>query len=831
MAELFEHDVIGLTTEEVKKRQLRYGSNELSHRRKFAPLISFIKKFNNPLLLILVVAATISFFVGERINGVIIVSMILISGIVDFVNSYRSEKAIEKLIARVVTTATVLRDGIKHEVPFAELVPGDFLLLSAGDVVPADARVIKAKDLFINQSALTGEAFPVEKEALADVQFEMSPQSPYAVCMGTSIVTGFALVEVLAIGKNTEFGKIAESLSLQPPETDFEKGIREFSIFIVRVTAVLVTFVFLANVITDKGWLNSFLFALAIAIGLTPELLPVILAVSLSHGASKMAKKDVIVKNLSSIQSLGSMDILCTDKTGTLTENRITLIKHVDCFGNDSESVFLFSYLSSTFHTGVRGPLDEAICVHEKLPMHGYEKIDEIPFDFTRKKDSIVVENNEENHNIIISKGAPEDIFAISQKYMNGDKEELLTDEMRKKIHEKFIEYSKDGYRVLAVATRHMPHEHRVFTKNDESDMTILGFTAFIDPPKATAQKAISDLNEFGVEIKILTGDNELLTAKICKDIKLTIKEILLGSDIAKMTDEELGNRAEATTIFARITPDQKERIIVALKNKKHSVGYLGDGINDAPALKAADVGISVNNAVDVAKETADIILIRKSLRVLHEGIYEGRHTFQNAMKYISMGLSSNFGNMASMTGASVMLPFLPMLPGQILLNNVLYDMSQLTITSDSVDKEDIMKPLKWNMGYIKKYMVSFGLLSSIFDFSTFGLLYFVFKLSPSQFQTGWFIESFATQVFVIYIIRTKRIPFIQSSPSLALFLSTFLLVTFAWILPLTPLGSVFSFVTLPLSVYGSIAMLLITYLVLAEILKRWFYKSIVHTA
>ena len=824
MRGIFEHDFTGLTTERVVALQASVGPNVLHGRTRMRPFIMLIEKFNNPLLLILACAAAVSFFVGEHTNSIILLVMISISGVVDFINSYRSEKAVEKLISRVTTTATVLRDGVEREVPLQDIVPGDIVYVSAGDVIPADGVVLMAKDFFVNESAISGEAFPVEKEPRT-IKEKKEIETQNKCFMGTSVVTGYAILEITYTGKKTEYGKIAERLNAQNAPTDFEVGIRRFSSFIVRVTIVLVVFVFVANAVTGKGILDSFLFALAIAIGLTPELLPVIMTVSLSRGAWHMAKKDVIVKNLSSIQSLGGMDILCTDKTGTLTENHITLIKHVDSFGGDSEPTLLYSYLSSIFHTGVRGSLDEAICAYKKLPLHGFHKVDEVPFDFMRKRDSVVVGEKGEEKTLVITKGAPEDMYHIATHYLYEGKIVPFDDASRTRTHEQFLAYSRDGFRVLAVAIREMKGGARKYAKEDEKEMVLVGYTAFIDPPKATADEAIRELNQYGVEVKILTGDNELLTEKICRDIGLAIKGTVLGSALISMSEEELKEVVEKTTIFARITPDQKERIIIALKRAGHSVGYLGDGINDAPALKAADVGISVNNAVDVAKETADIILIKKSLRVLHEGIYEGRKIFQNTLKYVSMGLSSNFGNMASMTGASALLPFLPMLPTQILLNNFLYDISQLTITTDTVDKEDLVRPLRWNMRFIKQYMMVFGLLSSVFDFSTFGLLYFVFKANMSQFQTGWFLESFATQVFVIYVIRTKRIPFLQSSPSKALFISTFGLVVFAWILPLTPLGALFSFSVLSVKVYCAIAFLLITYLLLAEMLKHWFYK------
>jgi P-type Mg2+ transporter len=820
----------GLSNDEAADRLAKFGENILGGKKGLRPLVALLEKFNSPLLIILTIAALVSFFLGERTNSIIILGMVIVSGMLDFVNSYKSEKAVEKLIARVTNTATVFRDGAKTEVLFPQIVPGDVVFLSAGDIVPADAEVLEAKDFFLNEAVLTGESYPVEKSAAKKEGGFGSPfENPNLVFMGTSVVTGYAVVKVLTTGPRTEFGKIAERLVKAVPETDFEKGIKSFSFFIMRVTFGLVLFVFLANAFFGKGLFESFLFAVAIAVGLTPELLPVIMVISLSRGSAHMAKKEVIVKNLSAIESLGDMDILCTDKTGTLTENRITLVKHVDGFGRDSESVLLHSYLGSIFHTGIRSPLDDAIRVYKHLSISEYEKVDEAPFDFERKRDSVFVKKG--GKTLVVTKGAPEDVMKISDSYLKDGVQEKLDNATMKTFVGEYDRLSREGFRVLAVAFRELPAEDRVYDKEDERNMVFLGFTAFMDPAKKTAIEAIDDLKRLGVEIKILTGDSELLTEKICRDIGLDIKGMVLGGEIMHMSDEELGRLAERTTIFARVNPEEKERIVIALNKIGRSVGYLGDGINDTPALRAADVGISVNNAVDVAKETADIILLRKSLRVLHDGIVEGRRVFSNTMKYISMGLSSNFGNMASMTAASVFLPFLPMMPTQILLNNFLYDTSQWTLTTDSVDDEEIVKPAKWNMAFVKKYMVVFGLLSSVFDFITFGTLYLVFRLSESGFQTGWFIESLATQVFVIYIIRTKKVPFLQSSPSLPLFLNTFLVVAFAWVLPLIGIGKIFSFASLPPLIYLGIAVIVLVYLFCAEILKRIFYSRLVRAA
>lgn len=813
----------GLSSREAVDRLRKFGENTIAKRKRFRPLIAFLQKFGSPLLLLLIGTSVISFFVGERTNAVIIIVMVFVSAILDFVNSYKSEKTVLKLLEKVTTTATVIRDGEKKEIDQREIVPGDVVSLYAGDAVPADARVLEAKDCFVNQAALTGESFPVPKyvEEKRIGKNETPTERPDFVCMGTSVVTGYAVIEVVQTGFSTEFGKIAARISAETLPTDFEKGIKTFSAFIMRLTFVMVGFVFLANALVGHGTFDSFVFAIAIAIGLTPELLPVIMSVSLSRGSLEMAKKNVVVKNLSSIESFGSMNVLCTDKTGTLTEDRITLVKYVDCFGNIAEDVFTYAYMSSFFHTGIKNPLDKAIREHKTIETRAYEKIDEVPFDFERKRDSIIYKKEEQY--TLITKGAPEDILSIAVNFNDkGTKKEFSGTAKQTALGE-FEKLSNEGFRVLAVAKKEVSVK-KEYTKEDEADMTFLGFMAFYDPPKKTASSAIRDLEELGIEVKILTGDNEILTEKICRDIGLPVKGVLKSSEVATMNDEELLTKARTTTIFARITPDEKERIILTLKKAGYSVGYLGDGINDAPALKAADVGLSVNNAVDVAKETADIILLEKSLRVLHDGITEGRKTFANTMKYIMMGLSSNFGNMFSMMGASLFLPFLPMLPPQILLNNFLYDTSQLTLATDAVDRNLVKKPPRWDIKFVKKFMIVFGPVSSIFDFATFGLLLLVFHLPESQFQTGWFIESLATQVLVIYVIRTRLIPLIQSRPSTLLFLNTSIAVVIGWIIPFVGLGAFFAFAPLPLPVLLGIAGIVFVYLIVTEMVKRVFF-------
>jgi len=816
----------GLTTDQIEQRHAQYGENTLSMKKKESAIIVFIKKFNSPLLLLLIAASVIAIFLGQHTDAIIILFMVFISVVLDFTNTQKSEKAVQELINKVAVTVTVLRNRAQVEIPVQQVVPGDIVILNAGSIIPADCKILEVKDFFVNQSALTGESFPVEKRIVNDSESEkITLESEAHVFMGSSVISGYAIVEVVAIGAATQYGKIAKQLSTETSETDFEKGIKNFSYFILQITMVLVMAVFFINALMHRGIFESFIFALAVAIGLTPELLPIVISIGLSHGSLRMAKKDVIVKKLSAIENFGSMNVLCTDKTGTLTEDKITLVRHVDGFGKESDQTLFYSYLNSIFHTGVQNPLDMAIKNFKNLDISAYEKIDEIPFDFSRRRASIIVKNNGER--VLIAKGAPEEILSIcAMCQKEGDCVACVAD-VRKTVRAVFDNLSKDGFRVLAVAYKKLNDTKTIYTKDEEKDMIFLGFMAFYDPPKQTAAQAVKNLEELGIEIKIITGDSALLTEKICKDINLPVKGIVEGSAIDNLSDEALQRLALKTTIFARANPAQKERIIIALECANCSVGYLGDGVNDAPALKAADVGISVNNAVDVAKHTADIILLQKSLLVLRDGVIEGRKTFQNTMKYIMMGLSSNFGNMLSMTGLSIFLPFFPMLPSQILLNNLLYDISQFTISADTVDTQDVQKPLRWNVQFIRKYMMSLGPVSSLFDFLTFAVMWYVFAPTVAQFQTAWFIESLATQTLVIHIIRTRKIPFFQSAPSKWLLISTIGVVVVGWILPFTSFGKLLAFSALSPFMLISIAGLVFVYLFMVQIAKVVFYRYI----
>ncbi|MBS7653447.1 magnesium-translocating P-type ATPase [Candidatus Bathyarchaeota archaeon] len=814
----------GLSSEEVERRLEVFGHNELVKKKRRSAVVEFLSQFQSPLVIILLIAGLISGFFGEAVNALIIFAIVIFSVALDFYQEYKAEEAAEMLKQRVATTATVLRDGVRREVRLAEIVPGDIIYLSAGDIIPADARVISVKDLFADQSALTGESFPVEKTAAPLKAYEptITEWGNY-LFMGTSVVSGSATAVVVKTGSLTEYGKIAKRLVAGEPETEFQRGIRSFGYMIMQVTFLLVIFVFFINALYMRSILDSLLFAAALAVGLTPELLPMIISVNLSKGAVSMARKDVIVKRLASMQNFGSMDVLCTDKTGTLTENRIKLVLHVDLNGDENEKVLLYSYLNSYHQTGLKSPLDEAILKFRDVNVEGYRKVDEVPFDFVRKRLSIVVEY--QNQRFMITKGAPEEVTKVCSYYEVGEIIADITDEIHRKIEQKYVELSAEGYRVLGVAYRRLREDKPIYTANDENEMVFLGFIAFLDPPKETAKESLQLLKNAGVELKILTGDNELVTRKICEELGFEIRGVAVGGEIAQMHDDALARVVEEANVFCRVTPAQKNRIINALKSNGHVVGFMGDGINDAPSLKTADVGISVENAVDVAKESADIILLQTDLRVLHDGVLEGRKTFGNTMKYIMMGVSSNFGNMFSVAGASLFLPFLPMLPIQILLNNLLYDFSQLTIPTDEVDQEYIEKPKRWDIHFIRRFMVCLGPVSSLFDFLTFFIMLYAFNAYEQLFQTAWFIESLSSQTLVIFVIRTKKSPFWKSNPSKLLLLSNMAIIAFALILPYTPLGAIFQFVEPPATFFIALAAILGAYIALAEIVKKWFYK------
>ena len=789
--------------------------------------MAFVLLFRNPLVIILMAAGLVSWFLDQQINAVIIFVMVLLSVCLNFYQERKAEKAADKLSARITTTASVFRDGGKKEVPLPDVVPGDVVFLSAGDLIPADVRIVAAKDFFVDESALTGESFPAEKTAnmVRAAPSDLAEWHDEAF-LGTSVVSGTATAVVVKTGSATEYGQIAKRLVPQEREAESARGLRQFGLLIMEVTMALVLFVFFILAVLAHDILESLLFAVALAVGLTPELLPMILTVNLSKGAVNMSHKDVIVKRLASIQDFGSMDVLCTDKTGTLTENRIKLIRHPDVEGKESERVFRFAFLNSRHQTGLKSPLDEAVLAHEVPEVSEYVKVDEIPFDFIRKRVSVVMQQGRDR--FFATKGAPEEIFRVCTMAELRGQIVPLTSDLRKRIEEIYYDLSLQGFRVLGVAFKPVTQEETTYTIDDEHEMVFLGFVAFLDPPKVSAKEALGLLKRARIELKILTGDNELVTESVCQELGFEIKGMVTGNEIVGMTDDKLSLLVEQASVFTRVTPDQKDRIITILKENGHTVGFLGDGINDAPSLKEADVGISVDTAVDVAKESADIILLKKDLTVLGEGVLEGRKTFGNTMKYIMMGTSSNFGNMFSAAGAAVFLPFLPMLPTQILLNNLLYDTSELGIPTDNVDEEYVEQPRKWDIHFIRDFMFAFGPISSIFDFLTFGIMIFLFSAGTpdkaSLFQTAWFVESLSTQTFVIFVIRTRKFPFFRSRPSRILAASSIGVVALGWIIPFTPIGALFGFIPLPVEFLALLVAMVAVYLVLVEIVKQRFY-------
>lgn len=815
----------GLASAEAQTRLSIYGTNEIARKKKRATIVNFLMHFKNPLVLILMIAVFVSAVLGDVLDATIITNIVLISVLMDFIQESRAEEAAEELRNKVAITATVLRDGTKQNIKFSEIVPGDVIYLSAGDVVPADSRLLSAKDLFVDQAALTGESFPVEKtyERLTFITLPAMTEWDNYLFMGTSILSGTATAVVVKTGASTEYGKIAKRLVERRPETEFERGLRRFGFLIMQITFALVIFVFFINALRKRDILESLLFSVALAVGLTPELLPMIISVNLSKGAISMSRKGVIVKRLASIQNLGSMDVLCTDKTGTLTQGRVVLGSHIDFQGNETDKIATFCYLNSYFETGLKSPVDESI-LHQRIETKEYHKIDEIPFDFNRKRLSVIVGKGPER--FLITKGAPENVLLTCTQFEIGEVIKSLTPDILEKIEQKFYQLSSDGFRTLGLSYKRLLDDKTTYSVDDESSMIFLGFVMFFDPPKETAKESLHLLGHAGVEVKVITGDNELVAKNVCNQLGFEIKGTALGSDIEKTTQEALARVVEKTSIFARVTPAQKDRIIMALRSNGHTVGFLGDGINDAPCMRAADVSLSVDNAVDVAKESADIILLRPDLHILAEGVLEGRKTFGNTMKYVMMGISSNFGNMFSVASASMFLPFLPMLPTQILLNNLMYDISETTIPTDNVDREYIEKPRKIDISFIRNFMIVFGLTSSLFDFITFFVMIRIFRADQSLFQTAWFMESLCTQTLVILMIRTRRSPFYKSYPSKLLLFSTLAIASIALVLPFTPLSSLFKFTVPPTMFLVILALLVGYYLLLVEFLKFWFYKK-----
>jgi Mg2+-importing ATPase len=825
----------GLCQTEIEARLEQYGPNEVAREKRNSVLMRLWENVKNPLVILLSILGIISYLTGDMRATVMILAMVLLGIVLRYVQESRADSAAEKLRAMVSTTATVIRDGKRQEIPLRELVPGDVVALSAGDMVPADVRLLSAKDLFLNQAALTGESLPVEK---VPVVVDGTTQNPLEMgnllFLGSNVVSGTGVAVVIQTGGDTYFGSLATSISGQRQLTSFDKGIASFTWLMISFMLVMVPLVFLFNGISKGNWLEAFLFALAVAVGLTPEMLPMIVTVNLSKGAIAMSRKKVIVKRLNAIQNFGAMDVLCTDKTGTITEGKIVLEKHLDVRGRESERVLHYGYINSYYQTGLKSVMDTAILEHrnlndELLVDENYRKIDELPFDFQRRRMSVIVEDNQGEH-ILICKGAVEEIMSLSTCVEIDGKILEVLPEHQEHRERRVRELNAEGYRVIAVAYRTFPgdNDEPHYTVQDESGLTLLGYLAFLDPPKRTAPEALSKLKEHSVSVKVLSGDNDAVAGSICKQVGFPVEHILLGSEIEAMSEVELSEAAEMTSVFAKLSPSHKERIIHALQRRGHVVGFMGDGINDAPALKAADVSISVDSAVDIAKESSDIILLENSLLVLEQGVMEGRRVFGNIIKYIKMAASSNFGNMFSVLGGSLFLPFLPMLPIQVLTNNLLYDFSQTAIPTDEVDEEWMKKPRKWTIGDIRRFILFIGPISSIFDYLTYFIMLYIFNTwaDPDLFHTGWFVESLFTQTLIIHVIRTNKIPFIQSRASKALLLTSLAIVAIGGWLPYSPLAGALGLVALPPLYWPLLAGMLFTYILLTQMVKTWFVRK-----
>lgn len=806
----------------------QYGPNDPTPVRRGALVQELLILFVNPLFILLLVAGIVSGLLGQKADSGIIIVLVLLGVTINFVQTYRSQRAIERLREHVSLSATVLRDGKWQEIKRHAVVPDDLVRLSAGDLVPADARLVQARDLYLQQAALTGESMPTEKHAHpGEKETEGTPDAPDLVFLGTSVVSGTATAKVLKTGPQTAFGAIAKRLVVRPEETEFERGLRRFGMLIMRVVFLLVLFILVVRLALHKDAFESFIFAIALAVGLTPEFLPMITSVTLASGAVKMAREQVVVKHLPAIQNFGSIDVFCSDKTGTLTKGEMTLGRTLDALGQPSDRALGLAYLNSKFETGIRSPLDTAILDTVRHDMDDYRKVDEIPFDFNRRRLSIVVEHDTAGgiEQLLITKGAPEGILDVCESYEVGGQIHAVEPGTQETVNKAYRNLCSEGFRILAVAYRAV-QSHGGFTAEDEHSLILAGFLAFADPPTEDAAASVAAMKRDGVQVKILTGDNELVAQYICRQVGLESAAAVLGSELDQMSDTALAHVAEETTIFARVSPMQKLRIILALKHRGHVVGYMGDGINDAPSLHAADVGISVGTAVDVARDSADIIMLKSGLGILHRGIIEGRKASANVLKYLLMGTSSNFGNMFSMAGASLFLPFLPMLSTQILLNNFMYDAAQITIPSDNVDDSYIRTPQRWDMRLIRNFMIFIGPISSIYDFLTFYVLLHFFHASEPLFHTGWFVESLATQTLVLFVIRTMGNP-LRSRPSLALASTTIAIVVIGTFLPFSPLAGILGFVPLPAPYFVFLILSIVTYLLLVEIAKRRLFGKL----
>jgi P-type Mg2+ transporter len=811
----------GLSGTEAQERLRVYGYNTLKPKKRKDSLALFIAQFKSPIIIILLFATGLSFVLHDVTDALIILAIILVSSLLGFFQERGAVNAVQKLLSIVQVRATTLRDGDFKDVPIEEAVPGDIITLSAGDIIPGDCLIIESKDLFVDEATLTGETYPVEKQTGTLDETTTLGKRTNALFMGTHVVSGSGKAVVVHTGKNTEFGKVSEQLKFRPPETEFEHGISRFGYLLLEVTLILIISIFAINVYFHRPVLESFLFSLALAVGLTPQLLPAIISINLAHGAKRMADQKVIVKRLASIENFGSMNVLCSDKTGTLTEGLVQLHTVLDIEGQESEKALLYAYINASYETGFSNPLDEAIRQYRQFDLSQVSKLDEVPYDFIRKRLTILVAKD--NTHLMITKGALSNVLAAcSTVEMPGGK---VTDigAIQEKIDQQFRNLSSKGFRTLGLAYKDMGSQSSM-TRDDEVHMTFLGFLAFYDPLKESIIEVIKTLKESGVMLKVITGDSELVAASVTERMGFPNRDILTGSSIREMSNEALMKKVNNGDIFAEIEPNQKERIILALRKSGNVVGYMGDGINDASALHAADVGISVNSAVDVAKEVADIVLLEKDLRVLANGVLEGRKTFANTLKYVFMATSANFGNMFSMAGASLFLPFLPLLPKQILLTNLLTDFPEMTIATDSVDQEMLSQPRRWNIKFIRNFMLVFGVLSSVFDFLTFGVLLLVLHASVEEFRTGWFMESVISASMIVLVVRTRG-PFLRSKPSKALLTATLLVALVTILFPYTPIGTLFGFAPIPLPYLLALLVIVGLYIISAEVAKRIFYK------
>jgi len=821
----------GLQQANAEQRLKQYGPNTIRAQQQATALRLLLSQFKNPLVLILIFAAIVSGFVGEWVDAGIVLAIVLGSTLLGFVQEYAASNAVEKLRSQVTIKSRVLRDGQTQMLPSEQVVPGDLVMLTAGNLIPADGIVLEAKDFFVNQAVLTGETFPAEKRpGTVPAKVSLGERTNCAF-MGTSVSSGTARVLIVQTGKATVFGQVAERLRLRPPETEFERGILRFGNLLTQVMLVMVVIVLAVNLFLAKPLLDSLLFALALAVGLTPELLPAIISITLSFGARQMARHGVIVRRLTSIENFGSMDVLCTDKTGTLTEGIVRLDGALDVQGQPSQAFLSYAYLNAHYQTGLDNPLDEAIQAAARqagLDIGAEQKVDEIPYDFVRKRLSVVTANAQGDRTLI-AKGALSNVLSVCSSVQSGDGVHPLEGTAQAEIERRYSEWSEKGYRVLGVATKTVDGQPKAYSHADESALTFVGFLLFFDPPKADVQQVIIDLAKRGVQLKIITGDNQKVARHVAEAVNLPLQGVLTGGALNDLPDEALLHLAERTTLFAEVDPNQKERIIRALQKTGHVVGYMGDGINDAPALHTADVGLSVDTAVDVAKDAADFVLLEKDLAILRQGIDEGRVTFANTIKYILTTISANFGNMFSMAGASMALPFLPLLAPQILLNNFLSDIPAVTIASDKVDPEMVERPQRWNTRFIRNFMVLFGLVSSVFDFLAFGTLLFLFRASPEEFRTGWFIESLITELVIALVVRTRH-PFFRSRPGTLLLASTLIFIGITLMLPYLPFISVFGFVPLPAPLMLTMLALTALYVLSTELTKMYFYSRMENT-